>query len=81
MAGLGTLVEAWLRHRARSLYDVHVRGYLVLGLLGWHAMGARGSADPWILRSVVWGIVALVLSATLYEGWSRRRRGRDTARP
>lgn len=69
-------LETWLKHRTRSVYDVHARGYLVLGALGWHATDAQGSPDPWILRSVVWGIVLLVLSATIYDAWIKRRRSR-----
>src|SRR5829696_4532280 len=59
MRDLGAMLDSWLKHRVRSVYDVHARGYLVLGVLGWRAMSAPGSADPWILRSVVWGIVIL----------------------
>ncbi|HEX6371277.1 MAG TPA: hypothetical protein VF006_20330 [Longimicrobium sp.] len=68
------MIEELLRQRARSLYDVHVSGYAVLGLLGWNATSAQGSADPWVLRSVVWGIVILLLSATVYEARSKRPR-------
>lgn len=71
------IIEAWLKHRVRSLYDVHARGYLVLGVLGWRA---QGEADEWIARSIVAAIVVLVLSATLYEAWSRALLSRDAAR-
>ena len=69
MREIRAIIEAWLKHRVRSLYDVHTRGYLVLGALGW---GAQGSADPWILRSVVGGIVILILTATIYDARTRQ---------
>lgn len=69
MREISATIQTWLKHRVRSLYDVHTRGYLVLGVLG---LRAQASADPWILRSVVWGIVILVLSATIYDAWTKR---------
>lgn len=68
MREIRAIIEAWLKHRVRSLYDVHARGYLVLGVLG---VRAQDGSDQWIARSVVVAIVVLILSATLYEGWSR----------
>lgn len=66
MRQLRAIIEAWLKHGARSLYDVHVRGYLILGTIAWAALGSSPNADPWITRSIVWGIVLLVLSATVF---------------
>lgn len=69
MREIRAIIEAWLKHRVRGLHDVHTRGYLVLGVLG---LRAQGSADPWILRSVVWGIVILILSATIHDARTRQ---------
>lgn len=71
MRQLRAIIEAWLKHGVRSLYDVHARGYLILGTIAW-AASSRSNADPWITRSVVWGIVLLVLSATVFAVVSKR---------
>lgn len=72
MRHLRAIIEAWFKHGVRSLYDVHARGYLILGLIAGTALVVQGNDDPWIVRSSVWGIVLLVLSATFVA--ARRKR-------
>lgn len=72
MRQLSAIIEAWLKNGVRGVYDVHARGYLVLGLIGGAALSTRGAGDPWIVRSIVWGIVLLVLSATVFAAWTHR---------
>jgi membrane protein DedA with SNARE-associated domain len=72
MRHLRAIIEAWLKHGVRSLYDVHARGYLILGLIAGTALAIQGNDDPWIVRSSVWGIILLVLSATILAALRRR---------
>jgi|GEM_PF-5527600 len=73
MRQLSAIIEAWLKNGVRSLYDVHARAYLILGLIAGSALSIQGNDDPWVVRSSVWGIVLLVLSATVFAAWSKRQ--------
>lgn len=71
MRHLRAIIEAWLKNRVWSVYDAHGRAYLVLGGIAWAALG-DGATDPWVVRSSVWGVVLLALSATAFAAWTRR---------
>lgn len=81
MGEITGVVAAWVKHRPRSMYDLHARAYLVLGLLGYQVLKADGGADRWIIGSIIWGIILLIIVATLFEVWAQRRRKDDDREP
>ena len=81
MGEIRGVVEAWLKHRPRSLYDLYARAYLILGLLGYHVVSEGGRMDRWIIGSIIWGIILLLVVATGFEVWIKRRRGDGPADP
>lgn len=55
------MVEAWLKKRMRSVYDLHAWAYL---LLGWTAFW---STDPYVVRAAVGGIILGMVIATAHD--------------